>query len=328
MLEPRNPGTLSAWLDLQAGHLRRPRCPRASTRPTRCWQPARPRPAPDHALECENGGTACAGRQPALTAERAEDVVQHHVRPTGLGPRRPGTARAGAEVRLRLGTAATRSATWRASFPTSSTSPRWRSARSASTTSRATPLQIAMVSAGIANGGEVMKPYLSAWSAVPISRDRDHPARGVLPGRLGGGGLPADADDGQWSTDGTGTRRRSPASASPARPGPRSSAEGPPYAWFTSFAPADNPQVAVAVLIEKARTSRSRDDLRRHGSRRPMAKAIMEAVIGKSRSRTDTTQEKARQSAAGRGSSAAGMSWARCWVAAAWPTSAAATTRG
>ena len=26
----------------------------------------------------------------------------------------------------------------------------------------------------------------------------------------------------------------------------------PPYAWFVSFAPADDPEVAVAVMIQKA----------------------------------------------------------------------------
>ena len=32
----------------------------------------------------------------------------------------------------------------------------------------------------------------------------------------------------------------------------QSTADRPPYAWFVSFAPADNPQVAVAVLVPAA----------------------------------------------------------------------------
>ena len=48
-------------------------------------------------------------------------------------------------------------------------------------------------------------------------------------------------------------RRRSPASRSPARPAPRSPAarlRRPNQAWFIGFAPADDPQIAVAATVE------------------------------------------------------------------------------
>ena len=51
----------------------------------------------------------------------------------------------------------------------------------------------------------------------------------------------------------------------------------PPYAWFVSFAPADDPQVAVAVMIQKADIPRGEIAGGRLGG--PIAKAVMEAVI-------------------------------------------------
>ena len=53
--------------------------------------------------------------------------------------------------------------------------------------------------------------------------------------------------------------------------------EVPPYAWFVSFAPADDPQVAVAVMIQKADIPRGEIAGGLLGG--PIAKAVMEAVI-------------------------------------------------
>jgi peptidoglycan glycosyltransferase len=50
-----------------------------------------------------------------------------------------------------------------------------------------------------------------------------------------------------------------------------------PYAWFVSFAPADNPEVAVAVLVEDAGVAR--DAISGSGLAAPIAKSVMEAVI-------------------------------------------------
>jgi peptidoglycan glycosyltransferase len=51
----------------------------------------------------------------------------------------------------------------------------------------------------------------------------------------------------------------------------------PPYAWFVSFAPANDPKVAVAVMIQKADVPRGEIAGGMLGG--PIAKAIMEAVI-------------------------------------------------
>ena len=51
----------------------------------------------------------------------------------------------------------------------------------------------------------------------------------------------------------------------------------PPHAWFTSFAPAQDPQIAVAAVVEDGGNAGEEAG----GSRAagPIAKAVMEAVL-------------------------------------------------
>ena len=50
-----------------------------------------------------------------------------------------------------------------------------------------------------------------------------------------------------------------------------------PHAWFTAFAPADDPQVAVAVVVEDGGNMGEEAAGGRLAG--PIAKAVMEAVI-------------------------------------------------
>jgi peptidoglycan glycosyltransferase len=50
-----------------------------------------------------------------------------------------------------------------------------------------------------------------------------------------------------------------------------------PFAWMVAFAPADNPQVAVAVIVESADISR--EAVSGNALAGPIAKAVMDAVI-------------------------------------------------
>jgi penicillin-binding protein A len=50
-----------------------------------------------------------------------------------------------------------------------------------------------------------------------------------------------------------------------------------PFAWFTSFAPVDNPAVAVAVIVEDADIPRS--DIAGGRVAAPIAKAVMQAAL-------------------------------------------------
>ena len=143
----------------------------------------------------------------------------------------------------------------------------------------ATPLQMAMVSAGIANHGVVMKPYvvdritssdldvLDQTSPTELSTAVSPRTAGMLTQMMTsvvdqGTGTPARIS-GVEVAGKTGTAQSTP--------------ERPPYAWFTGFAPADNPKIAVAVLVESSKTDRS--EIAGGALGGPIAKAMMEAVI-------------------------------------------------
>ncbi|WP_026874124.1 peptidoglycan D,D-transpeptidase FtsI family protein [Jiangella gansuensis] len=147
----------------------------------------------------------------------------------------------------------------------------------------ATPLQMAMVSAAIANGGVLMEPYLvhsvrGPDLVSPIAQtEPEERTRAVSPETAeqltemmvdvveNGTGENAQIDGiqvaGKTGTAQTGRE------------------EDPPYAWFTSFAPADEPRVAVAVVIEEAPDT-ARDDIGGGRLAAPIARDVMEAVLG------------------------------------------------
>ena len=52
-----------------------------------------------------------------------------------------------------------------------------------------------------------------------------------------------------------------------------------PHAWFISFAPADDPQVAVAVIVEESGVTG--DEVGGARVAAPIAKDVMEAVINR-----------------------------------------------
>lgn len=141
---------------------------------------------------------------------------------------------------------------------------------------RASPLQMAMVSAAIANGGTLMKPSLvesivapdlsilqslqpeaysrplSAQNAAVMAQMMiDDVANGVASGaRINGvlvGGKTGTAENG----------------------------DGEPYSvWFTGFAPADSPRVAVAVVLEDSPCCGN-------SLAAPIARQVMEAVLSR-----------------------------------------------
>ncbi len=145
---------------------------------------------------------------------------------------------------------------------------------------RATPLQMAMVVAGVGNGGVVMKPYtvdevqsadlqtLDKTPATELSRAVSGTTANELV-KL----LVATVDDGTASyaaipgmevAGKTGTAQ----SGVPGKP---------PYAWFVSFAPADDPEVAVAVMIQQV--DKPTDEIAGGALGGPIAKDVMLAVI-------------------------------------------------
>lgn len=144
---------------------------------------------------------------------------------------------------------------------------------------RATPMGMAMVSAAIANGGEQRQPFL-----VRTVRDPDlEVVDETSPQTLRTSVSPSTADA---LTDmmvgvvesGTGTAAQIPGVLVAGKTGTaQTTADAAPHAWFTGFAPADAPQVAVAVVVENGGSAGNEATGGRIAA--PIARAVIEAVL-------------------------------------------------
>ncbi|MEU7555404.1 penicillin-binding transpeptidase domain-containing protein [Streptomyces sp. NPDC044571] len=153
---------------------------------------------------------------------------------------------------------------------------------------RATPLQMAMVAAAVADGGELRAPYL----VDRTTRGDGGPVRRGVPRSLGRAMSPATALQLQELMvkvveDGTG---RNAAIRGAVVGGKTGTAQhgvgnaGTPYAWFIGWAKAEDaplPGVAVAVVVEDA--SAVRGGVSGNGAAAPIARAVMEAALSGAR---------------------------------------------
>ncbi|MFL5749615.1 MAG: peptidoglycan D,D-transpeptidase FtsI family protein [Chloroflexota bacterium] len=118
-----------------------------------------------------------------------------------------------------------------------------------------TPLQMALVAATVANDGELMRPHL-----VTSLAGKEGP-REISPESLGRVISPADAnaitnamvqavegDLGSQFTSGAAVKGITTAGKSGTA---ELGGKGEPHSWFIGFAPAQNPRVAIAVLVER-----------------------------------------------------------------------------
>jgi penicillin-binding protein A len=138
-----------------------------------------------------------------------------------------------------------------------------------------TPLQMAMVAGGIANDGVVMQPYLVARTQTSDLTTLSTTRPKVL-------NRAVDEDVArQLSTmmqavvaSGTGTAAQIPGIAVAGKTGTaENDPSKPTHAWFISFAPADNPKVAVAVIVENGGIGGQ--------VAAPIARQVMEAVLAR-----------------------------------------------
>lgn len=117
---------------------------------------------------------------------------------------------------------------------------------------RVTPLQMAMVAAGVANGGEVMRPHLVKQVQSPDFSVLDEPE----PERLSTAVSSEVAAELTRMMElvvasGSGTRAQIDGVRVAGKTGTAQHAKGrPPHAWFIGFAPAEDPRIAVAVVVE------------------------------------------------------------------------------
>ncbi len=139
-----------------------------------------------------------------------------------------------------------------------------------------TPLQMALVAAAVANKGRVMTPTL-------VDKIQGSEGFTVQSGqsRLLWTVVPENVSDTLRElmvfavASGTGKEASVPGIRVAGKTGSAENPHGPPHAWFIGFAPADKPEVAVAVIIENGGA----------GGREaaPVAREIMKTVIERKR---------------------------------------------
>ncbi|GGL34082.1 peptidoglycan D,D-transpeptidase FtsI family protein [Planomonospora parontospora] len=143
-----------------------------------------------------------------------------------------------------------------------------------------TPLQMAMVAAGVANNGVVMKPYLvnkvadaeggevetadpeelsTAMSEETAAKLKEMMVNVVNLGTASAAQIPGVTVAGKTGTAETSGNRA-------------------PHAWFVSFAPAEDPKVAVALIVESGSAG---NDASGGQTAAPIARSVMEAVLGR-----------------------------------------------
>jgi len=143
---------------------------------------------------------------------------------------------------------------------------------------RATPLQMAMVAAAIANNGKLMKPYLVKQLVGPdlavVDTTRPTEIRQAVSSEVA-----AELTTMMESVvdHGTGTTARIAGVKVAGKTGTAENAPGkPPHAWFVAFAPAAQPTIAVSVLVENGG---GKNDATGASVAGPIAKAVLQAAL-------------------------------------------------
>ncbi|MEW2572804.1 penicillin-binding transpeptidase domain-containing protein [Streptomyces sp. NPDC047070] len=148
----------------------------------------------------------------------------------------------------------------------------------------ATPLQMAMVSAAIANGGKLVSPHMvsrisDANGDVLENYDDETESKEIVSSST------AEQLQSAMQTvveEGTGTNARISGATVGGKTGTAQHGENnskTPYAWFTSYAKSDSSdkEVAVAVVVEQSDAARS--EVSGNGLAAPVAEAVMRAAL-------------------------------------------------
>jgi peptidoglycan glycosyltransferase len=142
---------------------------------------------------------------------------------------------------------------------------------------RATTLQMAMVAAAVGNRGVTMRPGIVEQTSAPdlTPLETFQPAEFAEAMTQEHAAELAEMMVGVVSS-GTGSSARIPGVAVAGKTGTaQTSRDRPSIAWFIAFAPAANPEVAVAVAVEDAGTN----EVSGNQLAGPTARAVMEAVL-------------------------------------------------
>lgn len=140
---------------------------------------------------------------------------------------------------------------------------------------RATPLEMAMVSAAIANGGQLMRPTLLS-SVIGPDLSPLEVVEPELYGTAMSGTTAAAMSDMMLAAvaNGVSSNARISGVDVAGKTGTAEDGQGSYSLWFTGFAPVDDPQVAVAVVVENAQGFGNTVAA-------PIARAVMEAVLNR-----------------------------------------------
>ena len=145
---------------------------------------------------------------------------------------------------------------------------------------QATPLQMALVAAGVANSGVVMTPHVMAELRSPdaevLGRYQSRPWTQAM-----------SPEAASTLTEmmvrvvdaGSGTRARIPGVKVAGKTGTAQTGLGRSHVWFVAFAPAEAPRVAVAVMLEN---QSSAEEATGGALAAPIAKAVMERALARS----------------------------------------------
>lgn len=142
---------------------------------------------------------------------------------------------------------------------------------------RATALQMAMVGAGVANAGAVMRPYLVQEIRAPDLTVLKTTEPEVFAQSMTESNAAALTEMMVGAVEqGTGTNARINGVSVAGKTGTAQTGnDRPSIAWFVAFAPANDPKVAVAVMIEEAGVA----EVSGNSLAAPIARSVIEAVL-------------------------------------------------
>jgi peptidoglycan glycosyltransferase len=148
---------------------------------------------------------------------------------------------------------------------------------------RATPLQMALVGAAVANEGEIMQPYLVQQVFNSAGQVESETAPAVWRRAMSPASAVALTDLMEKAVaTGTGFRAQIPGTRVAGKTGTAEVPGGPPDAWFVGFGPvaaaAGEPRIVVAVIVEDGGTAA--EDGTGGAIAAPIAQSVMETFLG------------------------------------------------